>query len=227
MNLRAPFALPTIELVNREDWILSRVRSGRVLHAGPTDNFYTQARAASETLLHQKLMKAGVDVVGVDIDLAGISTLRSHGIDNILHGDVERLEELFSAGTMDTVLAADVLEHLNNPGHFLRGARHVLSPSGKLVITVPNAFSFKKFVGVALFRQERNHPDHVAYYSLMNLYQLLNRFGFEITEVRAFLIIDPNPRFVNRLANVVAKGLMALLGNRAIADEWAIVAQVN
>jgi hypothetical protein len=103
----------------------------------------------------------------------------------------------------------------------------VLADGGQLVITVPNAFSFKKFVGVLGFRQERNHPDHVCYYSLMNLHQLLGRHGFEIIEIGAFLLEDPTRRPVNVVANLIARFAMALLRNNNVADEWAIVARLT
>jgi 2-polyprenyl-3-methyl-5-hydroxy-6-metoxy-1,4-benzoquinol methylase len=141
-------------------------------------------------------------------------------------GDVEALDQVLPGRKFDLVLAADVMEHLNNPGLMLASARNVLAENGELVITVPNAFSFKKFVGVLALRQERNHPDHVCYYSLMNLHELLRRFGFEIVETRAFMTEDPTVRLINRLANLVARVVMGILRNNNIADEWAIVARV-
>src|SRR5258706_10553863 len=161
-QLKAPHNLPVIDLIDRDAWILKKVAGLKVLHAGATDNMLTASRAAGAVLLHQKLRKSGCHVVGVDLDAEGIRFLREHhGVDDIVCGDLEALHEMFPPETFDVALAADVMEHLNNPGKFLSAARAVLKPRGFLVVTVPNAFSFKKFLGVSLFRQERNHPDHV------------------------------------------------------------------
>lgn len=116
------------------------------------------------------------------------------------------------------------MEHLNNPGLFLKEVRKVLNKDGELVITVPNSFSFKKFVGVSVFKQERNHPDHVCYYSLMNLHQLLGRYGFTIVETNSFLIVDTNQRKAN-VIGYVANLAMKIFSNNNIGDEWAIVAK--
>jgi SAM-dependent methyltransferase len=219
--------LDAVQLVERDRWILDKVRGKRVLHAGATDSPLTAARAADGRLLHQKLnASAAASVVGVDLDGEAIRMLRErHGIDNIVEGDLEQLESLLPDHRFDVVLAADVLEHLSNPGRFLEAARRVLAGDGELIVSVPNAFSFKKFVGVAFFFQERNHPDHVCYYSPMNLGQLLGRYGFAVGEMHAFLTVDHPPRRVNRFANGVARGVMTLLRNANIADEWCLCAR--
>ena len=223
-KLTAPYSLGAIELVERDAWLLGKVCGLRVLHAGATDSMLTDTRAAQEVLLHQKLRAAGCDLVGVDIDAAGIDYLRDrYGITDIVGGDLEELDTLFHRNTFDIVLAADVMEHLNNPGRFLASAKKVLKKDGQLIITVPNAFSMKKFLGVSIFRQERNHPDHVCFYSYMNLHELLRRFGFAIVEAKTFMLVDSH-RPINRVANVVTRAAMALTRNNYIADELAVVA---
>ena len=224
-KLSAPYHLSSMPLVDRDTWILSRAAGLRVLHAGATDSMFTEQRASGEGLLHQKLRGAGCDLVGLDIDKEGIEYLRRvHGIDDIRHGDLESLPEQFEPQSFDLVIAADVLEHLNNPGLFLSGVREVLRSTGSLIVTVPNAFSLKKFLGVSLFRQERNHPDHVCFYSYMNLHEILRRFGFVITEANAFMLEDATRR-INWYANLTARAAMLLLRNHHIADEIALLAR--
>jgi SAM-dependent methyltransferase len=50
-------------------------------------------------------------------------------------GDGNRLP--FGAGTVDTVLSTEVLEHLPDPARCLREMRRVLKPGGRLLLTVP------------------------------------------------------------------------------------------
>jgi 2-polyprenyl-3-methyl-5-hydroxy-6-metoxy-1,4-benzoquinol methylase len=218
--------LARIPLVNRDDWILGKVRGKRVLHAGATDSPLSARRASLGELLHQKLNRTDCKVIGVDLDADAIDVLRrEHGIENILHGNLEHIDRLFPHRSFDVVLAADILEHLDNPGLFLAAARSLLAPDGVLIVTVPNAFSFKKFVGVSLFLEERNHPDHVCYYSPMTLQQALARHRFDITESCSFLNIDQPPRRINRFANSVARVVMGVTNNHNIADEWALCAR--
>lgn len=217
--------LESVALVERDEWIHERVKGRSVLHAGATDSPLTEARARGGHLLHQKLNDGHCEMVGVDLDAEAIALLKSRfNIHNIVHGDLERLETLFPERRFDVVLAADVIEHLSNPGRFLEAARKVLAPGGELIVSVPNAFSFKKFVGVAVFSQERNHPDHVCYYSPMNLRQLLGRYGFSVRDTCSFLTVDHPPRKINRFANIVARAAMGVLRNHNIADEWCLTA---
>jgi len=226
MNPAAPFKLPRVSLINRDDWILTKILGKEVLHAGCTDNMLTHSKADKDVLLHKKLSDICPSVTGIDIDRDGINFLKDKfGFDNIVCGSIESLDAIFPENTFDVILAADVMEHLNNPGLFLQTAEKVLKPFGELIITVPNAFSFKKFLGVLLFRQERNHPDHVCFYSLMNLHRLLHRYGFDISETYTFTIVDPNKRKINVLANFVADIIIKLFRNANVADEWAIVAK--
>ena len=82
----------------------------------------------------------------------------------------------------DLVVAADVLDHLANPGRFLEAAHEHLRADGLLAIVTPNALSLnnapKSLAGV---RIEVN-PEHTCWYDRTTLGQLLARHGFEATE---------------------------------------------
>lgn len=49
------------------------------------------------------------------------------------------LADLFRGEAYDCIVCADVLEHLRQPERVLRACRELLSPGGKLLISVPNA----------------------------------------------------------------------------------------
>lgn len=60
------------------------------------------------------------------------------------HAIVGRLPSApFEPWTFDVVTLFDVLEHVRRPVDFLRHAAHVLRPGGRVVITTPNAASWK------------------------------------------------------------------------------------
>jgi SAM-dependent methyltransferase len=44
----------------------------------------------------------------------------------------------FRAGSLDGILAGEIIEHLFDPGHLLRECHRVLRPGGMLVVTTPN-----------------------------------------------------------------------------------------
>jgi GT2 family glycosyltransferase/2-polyprenyl-3-methyl-5-hydroxy-6-metoxy-1,4-benzoquinol methylase/glycosyltransferase involved in cell wall biosynthesis len=53
--------------------------------------------------------------------------------------ELVNLTELFAGCTYDYIVCADVLEHLRQPERVLAACRSLLSPGGKLLISVPNA----------------------------------------------------------------------------------------
>lgn len=78
---------------------------------------------------------------------------------------------------VERTVCGEILEHLTNPGHFLRRLRKVYPvPS---IISVPNAFSR---VGADWIERgvECVNGEHVAYYSQRTLVELLRRTGWRI-----------------------------------------------
>jgi SAM-dependent methyltransferase len=55
----------------------------------------------------------------------------------------------FADGAFDTVFCTEVLEHLKDPVRCLREMRRVLTPDGRLTLSVPNATGFAPFHRVA------------------------------------------------------------------------------
>ncbi|MHB1739715.1 MAG: methyltransferase domain-containing protein [Actinomycetes bacterium] len=91
-------------------------------------------------LISEQLVARGCTVVGVEIDPVAASHARRW----CTHVEVADLETVDLArvlhrwGPFDVVLAADILEHLVEPGAVLARARKLLAPHGMLVTSVPN-----------------------------------------------------------------------------------------
>jgi GT2 family glycosyltransferase/2-polyprenyl-3-methyl-5-hydroxy-6-metoxy-1,4-benzoquinol methylase/glycosyltransferase involved in cell wall biosynthesis len=79
-------------------------------------------------------------VDGVTLNEAEAELARPH-YRRIEVADLERapLAELFRGEAYDCIVCADVLEHLKQPERVLRACRELLSPGGKVLISVPNA----------------------------------------------------------------------------------------
>lgn len=130
-----------LEHVDRDQWLLGQCAGETVLHVGCTDKPLTQARVASRSLLHAKIVDVSRGAVGLDVDAHGIETRRSLMPScEFVAWDAERLHQCSELGerTFDVVLAADVLEHLSNPGNFLSGASSFLNTEGVLIATTPH-----------------------------------------------------------------------------------------
>lgn len=176
------FVIGPTRVVARVPELLRLSRGKRVLHLGCADVPYTDQRG--DALLHKQL--AGVterdDLWGLDVSAEGVERLRRMGFDHIVCGDVEELRTYAGVPTFDLVLAGELLEHLANPGLFLQSVASIMGERTELILTTPNASSFKGFMRAA-FRQEKVHPDHNYYFSYRTLAQILQKFDFTCREI--------------------------------------------
>lgn len=181
--------LPKVPVVyGRIDLILERCKGKRVLHLGCVDTGLLCERLTRGELTHQKLAEVSNELWGIDINPEGISFLREQGFDNLITGDICHLNQIerLREKTFDVIVASEVMEHLQNPGLFLKGVTTLMRPGEtELILTVPNAFRIDTFL--RLFRRiEFIHPDHFYWFSYYTLTHFLQRNGFEIENVYVY-----------------------------------------
>ena len=82
------------------------------------------------------------DVTGLDLNPEAIRFCAEKGLGDVKLGDVENLP--FENETFDLILATDIIEHVDDDGRAVRELQRVLTPGGKLLITVP---AFRHFGG--------------------------------------------------------------------------------
>jgi 2-polyprenyl-3-methyl-5-hydroxy-6-metoxy-1,4-benzoquinol methylase len=158
--------------------------------------------------LGEALRKRGHNVVGLEVDPTLASMARGR-LATVIEADVESLadSEAKLDGSFDCVVMADVLEHLRDPWAVVRWAVSLLSPTGCVVISVPNIRHARTFWNVAVRRrwpvEEVGIFDrtHLRFFARRNLADLLAGTDLRITEVRRtyLLVSDWNSRW-NRLA---------------------------
>jgi hypothetical protein len=134
--------------------------------------------------LQDDLLAVASRVVGVDVDVAGISQMRADGytdvhVLNIAEEAGRRvLQDLFgSSAPPEVVVCGEVIEHVDNPIQFVSGLIQFSQVTGaQFVITTPNPFYWGRFTQ-ALRSREVVHPDHNAYLSLANLEAIVRKAG--------------------------------------------------
>ena len=77
--------------------------------------FHNLAQTDIPSLLHCQLADVASEIVGIDIETAGVNALLEAGYD-VIEADVSGdISELLARGRFDVVTAGEVLEHLNSP----------------------------------------------------------------------------------------------------------------
>jgi 2-polyprenyl-6-hydroxyphenyl methylase/3-demethylubiquinone-9 3-methyltransferase len=97
----------------------------------------------------------------------------------------------FVDGAVDVVLAADVIEHLEDGNALLAEAFRVLRPGGTVIVSSVNAWDLRRWTHPWLGRvwSALTDPTHRHFYSPPELRRALQSAGFE--EVRTWAGLKP------------------------------------
>jgi len=140
-------------------------------------------------LAHGKVLDVGCHDVQnpfldgvVGFDLVRPATVKSN-YREFVQGDCQVIDTFFEPASFDTIIAGELIEHLENPASFLRGCRTILKDSGEFLITTPNPYHWSYVVGNLLFLKSGITYDHINQIPFRAMVALLCRTGWEISRV--------------------------------------------
>lgn len=164
----------------RSDYLVELARGKRVLDVGCVDHLGPTARIAP---LHRKLAEAAAELVGVDVQEAGVETMNAEGYKAFV-ADVTKpgMSAIVGSG-YEVMIAGELIEHLLDVTPFFANAREVLRPDGRLVLTTPNPHSVIITV-LNLMGRTPDNVDHVVYHWPSGIAEIADRCGFRLVEVR-------------------------------------------
>lgn len=202
--------LPRARVVDRDAWLGEQCRRRRVVHVGFADSGFTRRHQRDGRWLHDHLARAAAELVGIDIDAAGVADAvgtgyEAYAVDCADDGAVADL----GLEPADVVVAGEVIEHIDRPGPFLDGLRHLCRPDGRLIVTTPNAYGLINVAASVLGGIEINHPDHVVMFTWRTLTELARRHGWRVVETATYVPVLGDRGSQSALAAV---GLRAVLG---------------
>ncbi len=146
-------------------------RGGTVLEIGVGNGALANA-------LHAK----GYVVHAIDASPYCLDTLTS-GITRI-RADIDREPLSIADGSLDAVIAFNILEHLKYPQQFLEALRTKMKPLGVIYAATPNInwWPFRIYFALGRCPEDFHTTDHVQFWNLRHFRRLFEAAGWQVQE---------------------------------------------
>ncbi len=155
----------------------------------------------------QRLMALGHSVTCVDQNISGFGLESTHFCETDLNSDFSTAIK----GTYGAITAIEVIEHLENPRHFLRQCSSKLDKSGVVLLTTPNIESVAgrlRFLFSGQFRMfgsdiRQNDPTHITPIQTCLFEKMISETGYRV------LLHDSNDSKTSRLGVRLVSAVIA------------------
>lgn len=170
--------------------------------------------------LATEFAEADWKVTGIEPYQRDAEVARSKGL-NVLDGDLSHAVANLE-GSFDVVVAADVLEHMADPVEALEQIKALLSPSGRVVASIPNIAHLAVRAQLALggFNYTERGPldrTHLRFFTKRTVRELFDQAGYRVD----FFGVTPAPLEVaGPMLRLPEIPYVAHAVNQAFANSW-------
>ncbi len=149
---------------------------------------------ASGALGEKLKEELGAEVWGIEI-FEKAANVAAKKLDKVLTGDVAQKSEELPENYFDTIIFADVLEHLAEPEKALRKIAKALKNDGEIIVSIPNVRHWTVITALleGTWRYEEAgilDKTHLRFFTFETAYELLAKTGFEVKKVEATKLND-------------------------------------
>lgn len=177
---------------------------------------------AGSGMITQHLVRTkGCDVVAVEINPASVGKLKTY-VDRVYALDLNDpgwVRSLASEGNFDTIIAADVLEHLYDPWTVLKGMTKLLNEAGTIILSLPHAAHCA--IMASLLEGDFQYGEwglldktHIRFFGLHNIHALHASAGLAIIDARFVMRRPEETEFAERWAHLPKNVRTVLSTNR-------------
>ena len=189
----------------RLNLIKSYINNKEILDFGPGD--------ISDRYYAKYIKKYSKTYTAVELDKIRAKYLISKGF-NVKIGNCEKIK---LNKKFDIIIAGDIIEHLDNPGIFLKNCKSHLKKGGKIIINTPNAFGINRII-MALLKlgNLKQHPEHTFLFTEQLLALLFKRHGLKTIKVIYFNTNSKNfkarfIKFFSKISKYYSENIMFIL----------------
>ena len=131
--------------------------------------------------------RQGAEVWGIECN-AQAAALAGSCLDRVVQAPVERALSELPGGHFDSIILADVLEHLVDPAAVLAGVAEKLTPAGELIVSLPNVGHWSVLQGLLEGSWEYGDAGildrtHLKFFTRKSALALFAAAGFTATSV--------------------------------------------
>ena len=145
-----------------------------------------------------KVFESNWRMVGADVSRNALQLCKSRGLRRLCQVDMTDFSLPFKTGSVDLVLALDVVEHVEDDIQALTECYRILKTGGALIITVP-AF-------MALWSPWDESLGHKRRYTAPELIQALRKAGFSVTtSTYIFFFVFPAAVLIRSVKRLLQK----------------------
>lgn len=149
-------------------------------------------------------------IAAIDISSESLSRCSSY-CDYLQKANFELDKFDFEDNFFDVVVSFEVLEHLQDPGNYLKEVQRVTKPGGLILMSLPNIASFISRVRLLLGILPpaiANDPTHVSFYRKQDIKNLIKNLGLTAIFIPTSISINP----------ATHKGILRIPSNKYISQ---------
>ena len=167
-------AVKKAKIVDKKTIILGLCKDKTVLDVGCVGQDYSYN---NPQWLHNQIRKVSSHVDGVDIVQEGIDLLKQEGFSIFHANELSKLNKKY-----DIILMSDVIEHVNDPVHFLEYYAEYLGNNGQILITTPNANGIRNFSSIIVRNDYSLNPEHTFWFCPKTITEVTKRAKLEFVD---------------------------------------------
>lgn len=194
-----PFDAGSLRHPNRDrvTAVVARCEKQAVLHIGFADHEEVIAdKSARGQWLHGRLLDVATSLIGIDVESAVVQRLCAQGFEDLYALDIltDPLPLRIAESTFECLVIGEVLEHCDNPVHFLKTISDRTDLVWRrMIVTVPNAYGLQTLRSVVRGREVIN-TDHRYWFSPYTLMKVATAAGLEVAELELADTAPPQAR---------------------------------